>query len=228
MISCMSSYSQSLMVEYNVKIDISKKLKEIKNPIIRNMVKKEMEKPIKYELKSSKGVSTYEQIQVDNNSENGNVTVKVNSNSYILYKNQNTNLLIEQREYKSRLFLIKEDLKKYSWEITNEKIKIENYICTKAVLKRKDHIVTAWFTNKIPINEGPSNYYGLPGLIMKLVDKETTYEAAKISPIKDVLDIKKPVKGKKVTRNEFNKIKEQKEKNEEKPKGGVKVIVKEY
>ncbi|PIF01715.1 MAG: hypothetical protein CR965_01535, partial [Paludibacter sp.] len=76
------------------------------------MVKKELAKPIKYELKSSGGISTYQQMQIDNNSGDDNVSVTVNANSSILYKNQKNGLLIEQKEYKSRLFLIKEKLTK--------------------------------------------------------------------------------------------------------------------
>lgn len=226
-LSSMVLYSQNLIVEYNLKIDISEKLKEIKNPIVRNMVKKEMGKPIKYELTSSNGISTYKQMEVDNNSDNSNATIKINSNS-ILYKNQKSQLLIEQREYKSRLFLIKEQLKKYDWEITNEKVKIGDYICTKALLKKDDYQVTAWFAQDIPVNEGPFDYYGLPGLIMKLIDGVGTYEVAKISPTKENLNIKEPTKGRKVTKEEFEKMKERKEKNEEKSKDGVEVIVEEY
>ncbi len=227
MLSCMASYSQNLIVEYNIILDISEKLKEIKNPIVRQMVKKELSKPIKYELKSSGGVSVYQQMQIDNSSDNEDVSVTVNSNNSILYKNQKTGLFIEQREYKSRLFLIKENLKKYDWEITNEKVKIGDYICTKAILKKDDYIVIAWFTQDIAVNEGPSDYYGLPGLIMKLIDKDMTYEVAKITPLKKALDIQEPTKGKKVTREEFDKIKEIKEKNDDKSQNGVNVIIEE-
>ncbi len=226
MFGCMAAYSQNLIVEYNMTLDIADKLKEIKNPVVRRIVKKELAKPIKFELKFSNGVSTYQQKQTDNSTDD-DVAVTVQTDNSVLYKNQKAGLLIEQKEYKSRLFLIKEELPKYNWEVTNEKIKLGDYICTKALLKQDD-TVTAWFTQDIPINEGPDDYYGLPGLIMKLVSKDRTFEVAKITPTKEALEIKEPTKGKKVTRKKFEKIQELKEKNEEKPKGGVTVEVQEY
>ncbi|MFH4964535.1 GLPGLI family protein [Gaetbulibacter sp. M235] len=75
-------------------------------------------------------------------------------------------------------------------------------------------IVTAWYTPQIPVNQGPGEYWGLPGLILEVNADRTTILCSKIvlNPSeKDV--IKAPSKGKEVTKSEYESI--QKEKMEE-------------
>lgn len=71
----------------------------------------------------------------------------------------------------------------------------------------KEKIITAWFTPEIPINQGPSTYWGLPGLILEVNDGRTTILCNKIvlNP-KEVVEITAPSKGKKVSQEEYNKI----------------------
>lgn len=78
----------------------------------------------------------------------------------------------------------------------------------------KEVVVTAWFTPQIPIQNGPGEYGGLPGLILELNVDRTTLLCSKIvmNP-KETMDIQKPSKGKEVSREEFNRI--VKEKTEE-------------
>ncbi len=74
--------------------------------------------------------------------------------------------------------------------------------------------VTAWFTPQIPVKNGPAEYGGLPGLILELnIDRQTILCSKIVVNPTDGIDIKKPEKGKEVTREEFNKI--VKEKTEE-------------
>ena len=71
----------------------------------------------------------------------------------------------------------------------------------------KETIVTAWYTPQIPVNQGPGEYWGLPGLILEVNVDRTTILCTKIvlNP-KNKTDIKKPEKGKEVTRQEYNDI----------------------
>ncbi|WP_255573033.1 GLPGLI family protein [Hanstruepera marina] len=67
--------------------------------------------------------------------------------------------------------------------------------------------VTAWYTPQIPVNNGPGEYWGLPGLILEVSAGRTTMLCSKIvlNP-EEKDDIKKPSKGKEVTRAEYNQI----------------------
>lgn len=67
--------------------------------------------------------------------------------------------------------------------------------------------VEAWYTPMIPINQGPGEYWGLPGLILEVSVGSTTMLCSKIvmSP-KEIMKIKAPVKGEVVAKMEYNKI----------------------
>lgn len=71
--------------------------------------------------------------------------------------------------------------------------------------------VVAWYTPQIPINQGPDDYWGLPGLILEINADRTTILCTKIvlNP-KDKETIDKPEKGEVVTQEEYTKITTQK------------------
>lgn len=71
----------------------------------------------------------------------------------------------------------------------------------------KEIVVTAWYTPQIPVNNGPGEYWGLPGLILEVNADRTTMLCTKIvlNP-EDKEEIKKPSKGKVVSRAEYNDI----------------------
>lgn len=71
----------------------------------------------------------------------------------------------------------------------------------------KEITVTAWYTPQIPVNQGPGDYWGLPGLILEVNANRTTILCSKIvlNP-EEKEDIKMPSKGKEVTRPEYNDI----------------------
>ena len=67
--------------------------------------------------------------------------------------------------------------------------------------------VVAWYTPQIPINQGPGDYWGLPGLILEINADRTTILCTKIvmNP-EEKEDIEKPEKGDEVTQAEYNEI----------------------
>lgn len=67
--------------------------------------------------------------------------------------------------------------------------------------------VVAWYTPQIPINQGPDDYWGLPGLILEVSADRTTILCTKIvmNP-EEKEDIEKPKKGEEVTQAEYNEI----------------------
>jgi GLPGLI family protein len=71
----------------------------------------------------------------------------------------------------------------------------------------KEVVVTAWYTPEIPVNQGPENYWGLPGLILEINDGKTVILCSKIvlNP-KEKAVIKASTKGKVVTQAEYDEI----------------------
>jgi GLPGLI family protein len=104
------------------------------------------------------------------------------------------------------------EMKPKKWRITQETQKIGGYLCYKAIdvdseNNKKKPVV--WFTPQIPVNAGPRNNFGLPGLILKIEEFRMTYTAVKIelNP-KEKIKIKKPTKGKRLSHEEFTKFME--------------------
>ena len=71
----------------------------------------------------------------------------------------------------------------------------------------KENTITAWYCPEIPVNQGPENYWGLPGLILEVNDGKTVMLCTKIvMNAKDKVEIKPATKGKQVTQTEYNDI----------------------
>ena len=76
---------------------------------------------------------------------------------------------------------------------------------------RKEIEVTAWYTPQIPVNQGPDDYWGLPGLILEVNAGRTTILCSKIviNP-QNKEEIQAPKKGEEVTKQEYSDIVKQK------------------
>lgn len=154
-----------------------------------------------------------------------------------LYKNVKTKDLLQEQEFFGKQFLVKDELPKYEWKMTGETKKIGQYTCFQATATiqsksvgfedfrppRRDEEeseeteseigtpkeikIVAWYTMQIPINQGPGEYWGLPGLILEVNAGKTTILCSKIvmNP-EEKTTIKVPKKGKEVTKEEYNEI----------------------
>ena len=88
-------------------------------------------------------------------------------------------------------------------------------VAVAAVKKEKEEIeekeqmveVVAWYSPMIPVSQGPTEYWGLPGLILELSAGNTTMLCSKIvmNP-EEKIEIKRPTKGEVVTKKEYNEI----------------------
>ncbi|WP_051882211.1 GLPGLI family protein [Chryseobacterium soli] len=56
------------------------------------------------------------------------------------------------------------------WKIESDTKMIGNYLCKKATGKYKKRNYTAWFTESVPIPDGPYIFKGLPGLVLEVSD----------------------------------------------------------
>src|SRR5690625_6130896 len=90
---------------------------------------------------------------------------------------------------------------------------IGHYTCMKATTNGSGYTATrgvfnktveAWFAPSIALPLGPKNYGGLPGLIMELTDMKFTYyvNSMNLEPDFD-LEVKKPTRGKTISREEY-------------------------
>ncbi|MDY8136544.1 GLPGLI family protein [Aquimarina sp. 2201CG5-10] len=78
--------------------------------------------------------------------------------------------------------------------------------------KRPEEIeIVAWYTPEIPVNQGPGEFWGLPGLILEIQQGRTSLLCNKIVlNTKEKEEIKKPSKGKEVSQAKFDEITEKK------------------
>ena len=132
------------------------------------------------------------------------------------YKNLSDNLSVEKKDLMDKYFIIEKEIETPKWKILNEQKEILGYTCMKASVETEKGTTTAWFTPQIPISNGPDKWGGLPGMILELdeEDGKMTYTAIEVE-MKDEVAPKRPTEGKKVSEEEFEKIRLKKEKEME-------------
>lgn len=62
------------------------------------------------------------------------------------------------------------------WVLSEDIAKISGYSCQKATTEFGGRKWTAWFTEAIPVSDGPHKFCGLPGLIVRLTDSKAHYD----------------------------------------------------
>ena len=105
----------------------------------------------------------------------------------------------------------KEESKKESTLVVND-VKVAKATTEKEVEETQEVNqemveVVAWYSPMIPVSQGPTEYWGLPGLILELSAGNTTMLCSKIvmNP-EEKIEIKRPTKGEVVTKKEYNEI----------------------
>lgn len=112
------------------------------------------------------------------------------------------------------VFRVEESLPVYEWTITNEVAMIAGLSCKKATTTtpaQPQLPVEAWFTDEIPIANGPGAFHGLPGLILKIETPVFSIEAEKVRFV-DSPVIKKPTEGELITSEQLRQRMSQKPK----------------
>ena len=155
----------------------------------------------------------------------------------VFYKNTQEKQTARESEFSGKVFLIKDAIKEYEWKMVEETKMIGQNLCFKATTviempaqrtsfrmgrrgadsekeseedtapQMESVIVTAWYTLDIPVNHGPGDYWGLPGLILEINSGNTAVLCTKIvmNP-KEKAKISAPTKGKEVNQEEYDKI----------------------
>lgn len=86
-------------------------------------------------------------------------------------------------DYLKKNFIVHDTLPNMDgWKMLDEIVMFMGFRCQKAILQYKNEEYTALFTPEIPINAGPNVFRGLPGLILKVSNKQANmgYEAIEI------------------------------------------------
>lgn len=106
------------------------------------------------------------------NAVNGNVVVDMRNVPPVNFKSEvffdNGKQTIYKELMRNRLSYPLED--PIVWNIGSETKMIESYSCKKATGKYKGRHYIAWFTESIPIPDGPYVFKGLPGLVLEVYD----------------------------------------------------------
>jgi len=92
-----------------------------------------------------------------------------------VYKNFSDGNLMQSDEIGFKRYLIKDTLLNFKWVISKEKSKILNFNCTKATVNFRGRKYVAWYTDDVPLQNGPWKFCGLPGLIVKIYDDKAIY-----------------------------------------------------
>lgn len=127
------------------------------------------------------------------------------------YVNREEMEIIAAQEFMGNTYLITEDLGLGPWRMGDEILEIAGYNCMMAwyndtILNQE---VTAWFTMELPPFLGPDNYVSLPGTVLAvdINNGERVWVARKItSEVPADIEISKPSRGQKVTREEYSKM----------------------
>lgn len=107
-----------------------------------------------------------------------------------------------------RSYLVKDSLQDFQWKISREKEKIAGFDTYKATGIMNDSIsITAWYTPRINIKDGPDRVWGLPGLILKtefdMMGSTLITTAINVAVLEEEIKIDKPTRGIVLSEKEF-------------------------
>lgn len=92
----------------------------------------------------------------------------------LIFKDLRSQTTITEENFFDKVYLTTYTCKP-SWKIQQEKGTLFNYNIQKAETYFGGRKWIAWFTNDVPISDGPYKFFGLPGLILKISDSEENF-----------------------------------------------------
>ena len=132
----------------------------------------------------------------------------------IVYYNWNQKFLLRTRQFDDRKYIVKSSPDSIDWILKEDSKVINGYECKKAVLQKirnnilvNDTLTTiAWYAPSITLPIGPSRYIGLPGIIVELHEKTTSYYLNTIEFLEEVKIDLNAIEGKNISYEDFNKM----------------------
>ncbi|MDE6116823.1 MAG: GLPGLI family protein [Duncaniella sp.] len=92
-----------------------------------------------------------------------------------IYKNYPTGRLTHTEKICQDWFRYDEEIPRLDWELTDSVTNVLGYECLSARCKFRGREWTVFYTEDIPLTDGPWKLHGLPGLIMKASDENGHY-----------------------------------------------------
>lgn len=154
--------------------------------------------------------------------EDNSFTPSLSGETAQLYKDRKRNIITimdfdtSNFDENELLFFHEEATPPINWKIKEDTLSVLGYTCTKATCNFGGRNYTAWFTQDIPMPEGPYKFYGLPGLILKIEDSESLFQfkAVGLEKLKNteiVMDDKSKYLS--CTKEEYNTLKKRMKEN---------------
>lgn len=141
----------------------------------------------------------------DNNLDIKNALGRTNT-SGVYYSNIKEDLFLHETIFNNP-YLIQSPFNELEWEIHEETKEVLGYTCIKATTTLaypfNDFPTTVCFAPELPFPFGPKEFRGLPGLILAMEFNHYYFYANSIDLAIKPRKIKKPSKGKKVSRAEY-------------------------
>jgi GLPGLI family protein len=199
-------------VVYEEKIDVHRRIPK-ENEQMRAIIPQF--RTSKYELLFADNKSLYQKQEEETDlseQPQGRMVMRFGGGSTIIFKDFTARKSVEKRDLMEKEFIVEDSLRTIQWKLLDETKTIAGHLCKKATGKTEAGTgLTAWYAEDIALSSGPGAYSGLPGLILALDmnEGEITYTAVEIKDSVKKAAIKAPNKGKKVTPEEFVKIRKE-------------------
>jgi GLPGLI family protein len=151
--------------------------------------------------------------KIDNNQKSNSNVLIMEGPAGNFYTNLKDKYSLFSIDLNGKKLIVKDSLKALNWNLTKEKDKILGYEVKKAIYHKDKFSVEAWYAPSLNFKNGPNKYYGLPGIILKVIEtveskdgyQKQIYTATEVK-IDNTAKIEIPTKGKIVTQEEFYKI----------------------
>ena len=172
----------------------------------------------KWVLLYSGDISLYQRVKESDlaatNSSQGGMQMRMNRENRIVYKDLSEEEIIDSRDFMQKQFLIKGFTATRKWKIGSKQKQILGYQCLEASCRPDTSTtITAWFAPQLTVQNGPVDYQGLPGMIMQIDinnnERTITATEIKLEKIDPVLFVA-PTKGKEISGEEFEKLRQEK------------------
>ena len=135
------------------------------------------------------------------------------------YKNLEKFLTLEQLNVFGKDFLITDTIENIKWKLSAGEQKIvAGYTCMKAMFQDSANNIVVFFTPQIPYKFGPDKYGNLPGVILEVQSANFHIIATEVK--KENVSIVIPTKGSKMSKKDFDKLRDEKTKEMREMWGG--------